>query len=158
MAKSVTAGTNTSAQKHYVQSLPKYLTLCERNYANVVRLLPDPLAVGTKKHFTISQAAYQLEIKDTAKYTTDICISQTGDLPANLLSPPLYVRIYHDARVAEVIQPDFHARIKPAYGYPNPQMHQKDEKYQINAFLNDWLVCCLSNGTTPLPWGKNHVV
>ena len=59
----------------------------------------------------------------------------------------LTIRMYHDARVAEVCSSQQIFRIKPRYDYPNIAMHQCDEKRQINVFLSDWLLHCLRNGT-----------
>ena len=68
----------------------------------------------------------------------------------------LTVRLYNDAKVAEIVHHDYHQRIKPSYGYPNPKMHQKDEKYQLNAFLYDWLVACVERGQSTLNWDVNN--
>ena len=136
----------------YIQSLPKYQTLCERNYTNVIRILPQAQQVGETKLLDIAHERYQVKIEHMAKYTTDICITQVQGGIGGMFTPPMNVRIYHDARVAEVVHPDYHKRIKPAYGYPNPKMHQKDEKYQVNAFLHDWLTFCITHGEAVLDW------
>ncbi|MBS3798227.1 DUF1249 domain-containing protein [Pseudoalteromonas sp. BDTF-M6] len=136
----------------YIQSLPKYLTLCERNYANVLRILPEQQCRGASRLLDIRHERYQVDIEQMAKYTTDICITQVRGAIAGMFTPPMNVRIYHDARVAEVVHPDYHSRIKPTYSYPNAGMHQKDEKYQVNAFLHDWLTFCISHGEAVLDW------
>jgi len=139
----------------YIQSLPKYLTLCERNYANVMRILPSAGTTGASQLLTIANEQYEVVIEQAAKYTTDICITQVQGAVEGLFTPPMNVRIYHDAKVAEVVHPNYHSRIKPSYGYPNPKMHHKDEKYQVNAFLHDWLSFCMSHGEAVLDWDCN---
>ncbi len=56
------------------------------------------------------------------------------------------IRLYHDARMAEVISSQDIHQVKPRYDYPNKHMHQQDEKQQINQFLNEWLHLCLEHG------------
>lgn len=65
----------------------------------------------------------------------------------------LQVRIYHDARVAEVIKVQGHQRIRPHYIYPNASMYLPDEKRQSNKLLSEILdFCRLHNYTkTYLP-------
>ena len=144
--------------RDYVQSLPKYITLCERNYLRALKLLP-PEEQGAQRAIELAQVPYVIEIQQCAKYTTDILIKQTSAGSVFFPSLHLEVRLYHDAKVAEVVHTDYHQRIKPSYRYPNPKMHQKDEKYQANAFLADWLMACLESGKVPLNWDvKNGLV
>ena len=143
------------ARKEYIQSLPKYITLCERNYLRALKMLPEEV-VGEKRQIVLANASYEVHIDNCAKYTTDISIKQISTISDYLPELDLAVRLYHDAKVAEVVHHDFHQRIKPSYGYPNPSMHHKDEKYQLNAFLGDWLMACLESGRVPLNWDVNN--
>ncbi|ALU44233.1 hypothetical protein PRUB_a1996 [Pseudoalteromonas rubra] len=142
-------------QKEYIQSLPKYITLCERNYLRALKLLPEE-TVGNSRELHLGAASYHIRIDGIARYTTDIAVVQKQQISAHLDDFVLSVRLYHDAKVAEVIHHDFHQRIKPSYRYPNPDMHHKDEKYQLNAFLADWLMACLESGRIPLNWDVNN--
>jgi uncharacterized protein YqiB (DUF1249 family) len=54
--------------------------------------------------------------------------------------------VYHDARMAEVVTFAHLRRVFPHYDYPNPAMHQPDEKAQWNRFLGEWLSHCLRHG------------
>lgn len=63
-----------------------------------------------------------------------------------LLHPKMMVRLYHDARMAEIISNQGVKQIKPRYDYPNKKMHLPDEKQQINFFLKEWLQLCLQLG------------
>ena len=60
--------------------------------------------------------------------------------------PCLTVRMYHDAKVAEVLAWEGHRRLRPRYEYPNRSMYQSDEKLQINQFLGECLSLCLNKG------------
>jgi uncharacterized protein YqiB (DUF1249 family) len=52
------------------------------------------------------------------------------------------VRIYHDARVAEVLACQGIHSFQPFYPYPNPKMLQPYEKRRVNYFLGEWLSHC----------------
>ncbi|WP_087018928.1 DUF1249 domain-containing protein [Thaumasiovibrio subtropicus] len=116
----------------------------ETNYAKLVSLLPR----GEQERccYEVCGEDYMLTILEQTRYTTLIEIEQLSPL-ANQPATKLTVRLYHDARVAEVCATQQTTRLKPRYDYPNKGMHQKDEKHQVNQFLNDWLVHCLRHGT-----------
>ena len=65
-----------------------------------------------------------------------------GQHLADFFKPAMVVRLYHDARMAEVISSQDIKQIKPRYDYPNAAMHHPDEKQQINLFLKEWLQLC----------------
>ena len=144
------------ATKRYIQSLPKYLTLCEHNYVRLLKLLPRTRTIGSAHAIKLGNSEFNISVDNTQKYTMDISIRQVKGMVNGI--EPLYLtaRIYHDAKVAEIIHHDYHQRIKPSYGYPNPKMHQKDEKYQLNAFLYDWLIAVVENGQATLNWDVNN--
>jgi hypothetical protein len=70
---------------------------------------------------------YQLEVMEVTKYTTLVKIYQSDDIAVFPL-PTMSVRLYHDARVAEVCSSEQMHRLKSRYDYPNDRMVQKDEK------------------------------
>lgn len=109
--------------------------------------MPREDSVGENCVYEIQGHEFQVEIVESTRYTTLLDIWQRGDVP-NYLRPRLTVRMYHDARVAEVCTTQQISRIQPRYDYPNPRMHLKNEKHQVNAFLADWLAHCLKNGIT----------
>lgn len=78
------------------------------------------------------------------RYTTLVGLSQS--LPS--LLPPLTMTIcvYHDAKVAEVIDYQESGRLRSRYDYPNPDMFQIREKRRVNEFLGEWLEFCLMAG------------
>ncbi|MDK1289216.1 DUF1249 domain-containing protein [Pseudoalteromonas sp. B95] len=144
-----------AVNRGYVQSLPKYITLCERNYLRALKVLPEE-KVGARRQIKIGSMDFFISIDNVEKYTTDIKITQQHSLSSHLGQFELAVRLYHDAKVAEVYQHNYHQRVKPSYRYPNPSMHHKDEKYQLNAFLGDWLLACVESGRVPLDWDVNN--
>ena len=61
-------------------------------------------------------------------------------------APEMLVRMYHDAKTAEVISFQQARFIKARYPLPNKEMYQADEKQQINFFLSEWLSFCQKEG------------
>ncbi|RXJ70538.1 dehydrogenase [Veronia nyctiphanis] len=131
----------------YRVDLSALMRMYETNYAKLVRLIPHSDSVGDSCTYEIRGNHFQIDVLESTRYTTLVDIWQQGDTPA-YLRPRLTVRLYHDARVAEVCTSQQISRIQPRYDYPNPRMHQKDEKHQVNAFLSDWLAHCLRSGIT----------
>ncbi len=60
--------------------------------------------------------------------------------------PVLFVRMYHDARLAEVVSCDGLRSAVSKNAYPNKNMLQRDEKAQWNRFLEEWLMVCIARG------------
>ena len=117
----------------------------------LLKLLPRERAIGSVREIKLGHSKFAINIDDIAKYTLDISIKQLSGMVSDISPLYLTVRLYNDAKVAEIVHHDYHQRIKPSYGYPNPKMHQKDEKYQLNAFLYDWLVACVERGQSSDP-------
>ena len=137
--------------RQYQPQLPDFLSLCERNYARLNRLLPQKFAPGLQWSIAISsQQHYQLSVLECGPFTTRLQIellSTTQSVSGiSLLSPSFDVQLYHDAQLAEVVRMARHRKFAARYPYPNPQMMQPDEKRQINLLLADWLKLCLAQG------------
>jgi uncharacterized protein YqiB (DUF1249 family) len=130
----------------YVPSLREMQSLAERNYAAAVSLLPETFAVGYKRALAVGEAlSFQMTVLTDAPYTTDIKIEQQDAGPKYLKSS-FTVRLYHDLQLAEMISSQGLERFAASYAQPNEQMHQRDEKRQINNFLADWLRLCFTKG------------
>lgn len=133
--------------KRYTVDLTGLMRLYETNYAKLLPLLPKSDDVGDECAYLVFEHEYRLKITESTRYTTVICLwLHTETDVAEYLVPRLTVRLYHDAKVAEVCSAQQISRLKPRYDYPNLRMYQKDEKHQVNRFLGDWLTYCLKNG------------
>ncbi|MGV3344781.1 DUF1249 family protein [Enterobacteriaceae bacterium LUAb1] len=133
--------------KHYVPDFVEMMQLCETNFVQLCRLLPHHNGVvGTAVAYQVNNVSYRLTTLEATRYTTLVEICQTVPAIRYWGLPSLSVRLYYDARVAEVCSTQQIHRFKVGYDYPNKKRHQRDEKYQINQFLADWLRDCLSNG------------
>jgi uncharacterized protein YqiB (DUF1249 family) len=71
----------------------------------------------------------------------------SANTPA-FLRPKMTIRLYHDAKVAEVLIAQRTSQLKPVYEYPNLNMHQRNEKFMVNVFLAEWLHFCLTQRVT----------
>ncbi|EKO3792705.1 DUF1249 family protein [Vibrio metschnikovii] len=143
------------ATKPYHVDLADLMRTYETNYAKLNALLPKPASVGEVRCYQAADLIYQLQVLEVTKYTTLVEICQGDDISTFSL-PVMSVRLYHDARVAEVCASDQLTRIAARYEYPNHKMVQKDEKAQINRFLGDWLTFCLKQGISRAPININY--
>lgn len=119
--------------------------LCEANYRRLLQLFPDYEHSNTRQ-FSAGSARIRLEVTDRGRYTTTLAINLQGNLPAPLGVRSLDMRVYHDARMAEVIAFQSRRTREPRFRYPNPGMHQRNEKLGQNQFVADFLSFCLSEG------------
>jgi uncharacterized protein YqiB (DUF1249 family) len=128
----------------------------------LLRILADKESEGEQRCFFISDfLSYTVKIDEVTRYTSLVTISQdinasfttksSNELTlVNLLQPRMAIRLYHDARVAEVISSQDIHHVKPRNDYPNVLMHLPDEKQQINQFLKEWLQLCFELGQVKL--------
>ncbi|MCW8332685.1 DUF1249 family protein [Vibrio sp. SCSIO 43135] len=138
------------ATKPYHVDLSELMRVYETNYAKLNALLPSQPSVGDVRCYEAASMTYQLQVAEVTKYTTLVDICQSDDVPIFPL-PKMSVRLYHDARVAEVFSSHHLSRVQARFDYPNSQMVQKDEKAQVNRFLGDWLTFCLKHGISRAP-------
>ena len=121
----------------------------------LLRILADKEQVGEQRCFFISDfLSYRVKVNEVTKYTTLMTINQEANIHGynltELFRPKMVVRLYHDARMAEVISNQDVQQIKPRYDYPNEKMHLPNEKQQVNYFLKEWLQLCLKLGQVHL--------
>ncbi|ABE56499.1 protein of unknown function DUF1249 [Shewanella denitrificans OS217] len=122
----------------YQPNISAFLALCGRNYAYILKWLPND-SVNASWLVQGEFGILAVSVVENTKYTQLVEISR--DVPQSFfLNPPkVLVRIYHDAQLAEVLTSRQICHLKPVYNYPNSDMHQIDEKYRINAFLEELL-------------------
>lgn len=126
------------------------MRLYETNYAKLNALLPGQHEVGDLRTFQVQTQVYQISVLEVTRYTTLVDVSQCDKVPTFPL-PHMTVRLYHDAKVAEVCTSERIKVTKACYEYPNKRMMQKDEKHQLNQFLGEWLTFCLRMGISRQP-------
>lgn len=140
-------------KERYKVDLPLHMAECEANYARLTKLVVDKSS--SEFRFLVARGNQQwlhlLRILERSPYTTTLELSRTcvGVSSEWLAMPKLTLRMYHDAKLAEVLAWEGHKRLRPRYEYPNQSMYQSDEKYQLNRFLGEWLNLCLEYAFTP---------
>jgi uncharacterized protein YqiB (DUF1249 family) len=143
-------------RERYRLDLVELQATCAANYVRLLRLLPQlPESPCGREHQATRRVAFSqgeqvlgvlaLEVLQAGPYTTTLMLRQEQALPW-LPVPSLQVRVYHDARMAEVVSADHTRCLRSTYVYPNRAMHQPDEKTQLNLFLGEWLRHCLACG------------
>lgn len=139
--------------KAYSVDLAGHMAVCEANYFRLLQLLPE-LQLQDRREFLLAQgesasSRIRIDVLERCPYTTMLeirQIEQSSSLSEWTVQPQFQLRVYHDAKMAEVIACRDLSRIQPFYEYPNAQMLQRDEKQQLNRFLAEWLSHCLRHG------------
>ncbi len=121
---------------------------CDANYLRLKKLFPSLRDVETNS-FGVDINGNVLEIKlevvERSPYTSLVRLTQLPVAPWTR-KPSITIRMYHDARCAEVVEYQGKRHFRAVYDYPNEDMRQPDEKAQINRFLGEYLSLCLSHG------------
>ena len=126
---------------------------CEANFHRLIKLLPR---LETEDEFVFEIGAgpvsgtVEFKVKERAPYTTTLQISQQEESNSWAKAPSLTVCLYNDVKLAEVIACENHKRLRARYDYPNPDMHQSNEKAQLNQFLREWLTLCQCHGRSAI--------
>jgi hypothetical protein len=135
-------------KNRYRIDLPAHMAECDANYLRLMKLFPGlreedvsvfGVMIGEHPH------RVRLAVLERGPYTTLIELEQQPRAPWNP-RPRMLVRLYHDARSAEVVECHGARHFRPVYEYPNRHMHLPDEKAQVNRFLTEFLSLCLSHG------------
>lgn len=132
-----------------VSALQIHHAECELNFQRLSRLLPG-FAVGQAVHLGLRLPGdgtdeLHLLVLERAPYTATLCFRQLrpvwGGRPLEIL-----IRVYLDARMAEVTGCSRAVRLLVRYPYPNQRGFARDEKWQLDRLLGEWLSRCLAEG------------
>ncbi len=120
----------------------------EANYRRLMRILPDLREIrGTVVSELHGRPVLFLDMVEQCRYTSLLAITHYLSVDSRLVEDlSMKLRVYHDARLAEVIAYQRQACFLPIYDYPNRHMYQPFEKRQVNLFLREWLDFCLRHG------------
>lgn len=131
------------------------MDLYERNYIGLRRLFPHLPPVGM---WVVSEVPSGLslhaQVRQQFRYTSELSLTYffaAGE--RRRAQPNLCLRIYHDARQAEVMSAQL--RHWPAFqGDDRTELHAR---WRVNRFLYKWLNYCLHQGHGFAPVAKiNH--
>ena len=119
-----------------------------------MKLLPD-LRVTDERAIGLDlltgSTMVRLCVVERCPYTTTVRLQQGTPGHALFRTPAMTVRLYHDARTAEVTEYQNERGFQPVYDYPNLGMRLPDEKAQINKLLSELLSFYLQTGTSTQP-------
>jgi uncharacterized protein len=121
---------------------------CELNYMRLMRLCPDlrllldrELRAGPRQQFGL-----HIAVTERSPFTTMVRLSLSMANTPWAGFQNMALRVYHDARMVEVVRCDERRIDRIRYDYPNKAMHQPDEKMQLNQFLGIWFDYFLAQG------------
>ena len=121
-------------------SFAALMELYESNYIYLRRLVPQLDGQRDAQVSSVDRGPdLHLEVIERCPYTTTLMLTHRFPRPEGDESlPDLQVRIYHDARVAEVLKTEAEA--------PSPAQEMLAWRWATNRFLMRWLLYCLGEG------------
>lgn len=133
------------------RSFASLMELYENNYIFIRRLVPelDDLAVQSVSHVE-GAVDLRLTVLERCPYTTTVALTHIFDAQ-DATSPDLDVRIYHDARTAEVLPNASFKQFGLWEGRAQPDPRSLAWRWEVNRFLYRWLRYCLSEGHKFVP-------
>lgn len=138
-------------RERYKVDIKSMLADCEANYVRLLQLFPDMVSVAERRlGLGDGSSTVVFSVLERTPYTTLVEVTEvhTIKIPgADTMRPPkIKVRLYHDAKLAEVTTCQRVNYIQSKHAYPNEHMVQPDEKFQWNHFLGEWLAHCSAHG------------
>ncbi len=130
------------------------MDIYEQNYIRLRRLIPDFGKIGEKAVSTAPGCVdLHYECLQCSRYTTVFRLTYKFET----FEPNLEIRVYHDARVAEVLASN--VRSEDAYWdgrLEGSSLFRTDvrnlrSKWKLNRFLQKWLQYCLQQGHKFVP-------
>jgi uncharacterized protein YqiB (DUF1249 family) len=129
------------------------MDLYEQNYIRLRRLIPDFDRLGEKAVSTVRGCMdLHYHCLERSRYTTVFVLTHRFETPdGKKVEPDLKIRVYHDARMAEVLDGTlrcfYGADAEPAKsGLFCTDLNILQPKWRLNRFLFKWLNFCLLRG------------
>ena len=131
-----------------VHDLGELMAIYECNYIRLRQLLPQ---LASMKEAAVSRVEGALDlhvrVDERNRYTTTLTLTyEFEDELGRFLAPDIQVRIYHDARLAEVLRCGRLRGQRDAAYDTGRRDYTLDAKWRINRFLQKWLGYCLRQG------------
>ncbi len=120
--------------------------LCEANYERLLRLIPTLRGVAESSvAFADGKPSLHLELLEHSPYTATLelshCFCKGFD---DLLEPAVKIRVYFDARAAEVLSDHARPVVREFLRNERKPREIMDYKWALNYFLSRWLDHCLA--------------
>lgn len=140
-------GRLNNMKPRYKTNLTDLHTSCETNYLRLQMLINHD---ESQELFLLEEGGNRvridINIEPCSRFTDTVTLTRMTEISSWLPSFCITVRVYHDAKMAEVIESQgYRVPLFRPY-YPNRLLMQEDEKYQANVFLGECLLQCLQLG------------
>lgn len=125
-------------------SFARLMDLYECNYIGLRRLAPElPHEPLTLRSQITGGLPLYLHLLQRHRYTTDLVLTYRFAQPTGWRAEPnLGIRIYHDARQAEVMS----ACLRHSSAFDAAHCNELSQRWRVNRFLWKWLNYCLYQG------------
>lgn len=136
-------------RRRQVHDLADLMAIYECNYIRLRQLIPDLVAIGAGgvSHAPGAALDLYLQVTERNRYTTTLGLTyRFEDAQGPFRAPDIQVRIYHDARLAEVLSCGRRRAQREAEYDRWRRDYTLDDKWRINRFLQKWLGYCLRQG------------
>ena len=130
------------AIKRSKTDLSDLLNLYELNYLKLQKLLPN-ISIDGETSFSLPEGKKNskviINILKESKFTSRMLVSQNNFSIETIENLIMEIAIYHDLRMIEVIRFNGKHQFWSRNSFPNKNMLSKDEKFQWNKYLSEWL-------------------
>tara|TARA_B100001113_G_scaffold252983_1_gene208572 strand:+ start:335 stop:790 length:456 start_codon:yes stop_codon:yes gene_type:complete len=137
-----------STKKRSRKSLNDLISLYEINYLKLIKLFPIQ-ELEKDINFIIPEGVNNSEIKITidrnSRHTSKLTLYKSNTIE-HIKHMEMEIFVYHDARLAEVRRFNGKRQFWLRNKYPNKNMLTKDEKFQWNIFLSEFLTYSQMHG------------
>jgi hypothetical protein len=129
-------------------SFVSLMSLYESNYVRLRWLIPDLDAMsGSSVSDVGDECPLHLAICERSRYTTTLSLTYVFEDPSGTLrDPDLQIRVYHDARLAEVQACARWHRHSVLSAIRSQLARDLGDRWLRNVMLNKWLDYCVERG------------
>jgi uncharacterized protein YqiB (DUF1249 family) len=129
-------------------SFVSLMSLYESNYIRLAWLVPDLRGLGAAQVSTVAgDCPLHLAVDERSRYTTSLRLTYVFDDAAGpQADPDLQIRVYHDARLAEVQSCARWHRHSMLETLRSQLARQLGDRWLRNVMLNKWLDYCVERG------------
>lgn len=131
------------------RSFAALMEMYEANYIRLRRLCPDLSSIADETVSRVSGTLdLHLSILERTPYTTTVLLTYhfDGDCAGKRPNPNLIIRVYHDARQAEVLSRSCRREHRDVTVNSLPMDSALLCKWRLNRFLYKWLGYCQRQG------------
>ena len=119
--------------------------ICESNYLKLLDLIPDLHKINTAAIGQFpNKPSLHLKIIERNAYTLTVQLTHCFlDAPDKHIEPAVKIRLYGDAKLAEVLRDHSRVDVFRAITDTGQSKQIMDYKWSLNYFLGKWLDYCL---------------